>query len=123
MLVAPTEVAVYEGGADRAFFMIVLTSEPTSDVTITVSGMEPTAERSTAGTRTTAVSSRLDPQITITANSRHDLAGVWRICRLTVKRDAAGNRPGGDGKAWSRTRQWLADRSHEVTIRAARFVG
>ena len=43
MLVAPTEVAVYEGGADRAFFMIVLTSEPTSDVTITVSGMEGTA--------------------------------------------------------------------------------
>ena len=43
MLVAPTEVAVYEGGADRAFFMIVLTSEPTSDVTIKVSGMEGTA--------------------------------------------------------------------------------
>ena len=43
MLVAPTEVAVYEGGADRAFFMIVLTSEPASDVTIKVSGMEGTA--------------------------------------------------------------------------------
>ena len=43
MLVAPTEVAVYEGGADPARFMVVLTSEPTSDVTITVSGMEGTA--------------------------------------------------------------------------------
>ena len=91
MLVAPTEVAVYEGGADRAFFMIVLTSEPTSDVTITVSGMEPTAERSTAGTRTTAVSSRLDPQITITAN-RDTIFGSLEDLRLTVKRDAAGNR-------------------------------
>ena len=34
---------MYEGGADRAFFLIVLTSEPTSDVTIKVSGMEGTA--------------------------------------------------------------------------------
>ena len=43
MLVAPTEVAVYEGGTDEGDFIVVLTSEPTSDVTIAVSGMEGTA--------------------------------------------------------------------------------
>ena len=43
MLVAPTEVAVHEGGADAGDFIVVLTSEPTSDVTIAMSGMEGTA--------------------------------------------------------------------------------
>ncbi len=43
MLVAPTAVAVHEGGADAGDFIVVLTSEPTSDVTIAVSGMEGTA--------------------------------------------------------------------------------
>lgn len=43
MLVAPTEVTVREGDARGAFFAIVLTSEPSSDVTVKVSGMEGTA--------------------------------------------------------------------------------
>ncbi len=43
MLVAPTEVTVREGDAKGAFFAIVLTSEPSSDVTVKVSGMEGTA--------------------------------------------------------------------------------
>ena len=75
-----------------------------------------TAERRTAGTRTTAVSSRLDPQITITAN-RDTIFGSLEDLRLMVKRDAAGNRLVVTVKL-EQDQQWLADRSHEVTIRA-----
>ena len=43
LLVAPAEVTVREGDSEGAFFAIVLTSEPSSDVTVKVSGMEGTA--------------------------------------------------------------------------------
>ncbi len=39
MLVAPTEFTVYEGDAEGAFFLVVLTSAPTDTVKVTVSGM------------------------------------------------------------------------------------
>ncbi len=42
LLVAPAELAVHEGGASREV-AIVLTSEPSADVTVKVSGMEGTA--------------------------------------------------------------------------------
>ena len=43
MLVAPAAVTVREGDSEGAFFAIVLTSEPSADVTVKVSGMEGTA--------------------------------------------------------------------------------
>ena len=42
MLVAPTEFTVEEGGGDSVLFLVVLTSEPTDTVKITVSGMKDT---------------------------------------------------------------------------------
>ena len=42
MLVAPTEFTVEEGDAEGAFFLVVLTSEPTDTVKVTVSGTDGT---------------------------------------------------------------------------------
>ncbi len=39
LFVAPSEFTVTEGGADSAFVLVVLTTEPTDTVTVTVSGM------------------------------------------------------------------------------------
>ena len=56
------------------------------------------------------------PQITIAAD-RDTIFGSLEDLRLTVKRDEAGNRLVVTVKL-EQDRQWLADRSHEVTIRA-----
>ena len=56
------------------------------------------------------------PQITIAAD-RDTIFGSLEDLRLTVKRDAAGNRLVVTVKL-EQDRQWLADRSHEVTIHA-----
>ena len=89
MLVAPTEVAVYEGGADRAFFMIVLTSEPTSDVTITVSGMEGTAVAVNRPTTTMRREFwRSSPVVAVTAG--HDANATNETVTLKVSPSGGG---------------------------------
>ena len=54
MLVAPTEITLEEGGANSAEFLVVLTSEPTSLVTVTTSGTEGTQVTLDAPTLTVA---------------------------------------------------------------------
>ena len=89
MLVAPTEVTVYEGGADPARFLIVLTSEPTSDVTIKVSGMEGTAvavDRSTITMRREFW--RSSPVVAVTAG--HDANAANETVTLKVSPSGGG---------------------------------
>ena len=74
------------------------------------------ADGSEAGRRTTTVPSALDPQITITSN-RDTIFSTLEDLRLLLKRSESGNRLSVTVKL-EQDRDWLTNRSHDVTIRA-----
>ena len=89
MLVAPSEFTVTEGGADGGFFLVVLTSERTDTVRVTVSGM--------AGTEVEVIPQTLTvvPRfwnsgrgMTVTAGS--DANSADETVRLTVRASGGG---------------------------------
>ena len=89
MLVAPSEFTVTEGGADGGFFLVVLTSEPTDTVRVTVSGMAGTEVEVTPQTLTVVPRFWNSGRgMTVTAGS--DANSADETVRLTVRASGGG---------------------------------
>ena len=77
----------------------------------------PTAEMSTAGTRTAAATSRLDPQITIAANRDTIIAGL-EFVTWTATREAPLDEALTVTVRLTQEQNWLSNRSRRVTFAA-----